>query len=340
MKTRPCAGLFGVMISSAFGLCSAAARELWQQPAERPAHCGESLAGKGAAEAQQRWGVRAVPRFDHGIGAAAVRSRTAASRTPTRRSMQHWSAPAWCRRSAHCGRRGRSKAGRWLPPAPIGAGAIGATQQTVGQAHRNSEPVASMRRTVEVNVTSLRLRAAVLAIAASLLAGGCVTEPPHGAPLYAGFPYSSEVLARAADELDVLPPLGDRPDARRLPSNARSGVAIRAPQRVSGVSAFRRYSAAMKVEAGLTKLRTRAVMDGTTVSVRGSPPQASMLTTHQGSVAKNTTTSSRRELSPATRPFSSPMRSKTRFPLLRHTRRGVLKIGGNRNDCYRRPFDE
>ena len=44
----------------------------------------------------------------------------------------------------------------------------------VGQAGRNAEPVENMRRTVEVNVTSSRLRAVVLAIAASLLAG-CAT---------------------------------------------------------------------------------------------------------------------------------------------------------------------
>jgi hypothetical protein len=49
--------------------------------------------------------------------------------------MQPWSAPESCRPSARCSRRGRSRAGRWLPLAPSGAGALGAIQDTVGQAH-------------------------------------------------------------------------------------------------------------------------------------------------------------------------------------------------------------
>ena len=55
------------------------------------------------------------------------------------------------------------------------------------------------------SVTSSRLRAVVLAIAASLLAG-CATERSDGAPCPPVVAYSPEFLARAADELDVLPP--------------------------------------------------------------------------------------------------------------------------------------
>ena len=54
-------------------------------------------------------------------------------------------------------------------------------------------------------MTSSRLRAAVLAIAASKLAG-CATERSDGAPCPPVVAYSPEFLARAADELDVLPP--------------------------------------------------------------------------------------------------------------------------------------
>ena len=54
------------------------------------------------------------------------------------------------------------------------------------------------------NVTSSRLRAVVLAIAASLLAG-CATERSDGAPCPPVVAYSREFLARAADELDSLP---------------------------------------------------------------------------------------------------------------------------------------
>src|SRR5512144_1046591 len=54
------------------------------------------------------------------------------------------------------------------------------------------------------NVTSSRLRAAVLAIAVSLLAG-CATEPSDGAPCPPVVNYSREFLARAADELASLP---------------------------------------------------------------------------------------------------------------------------------------
>ena len=55
------------------------------------------------------------------------------------------------------------------------------------------------------NVTKSRLRAVVLAIAASLLAG-CATARSDGAPCPPVVAYSREFLARAADELDVLPP--------------------------------------------------------------------------------------------------------------------------------------
>jgi hypothetical protein len=48
-----------------------------------------------------------------------------------------------------------------------------------------------------------RLRAAVLAIAASLLAG-CATERSDGAPCPPVVAYNQEFLARAADELDSL----------------------------------------------------------------------------------------------------------------------------------------
>ena len=53
-------------------------------------------------------------------------------------------------------------------------------------------------------MTSLRLRAAVLAIAASLLAG-CVTARTDGSPCPPVVAYSRESLARAADELNSLP---------------------------------------------------------------------------------------------------------------------------------------
>jgi hypothetical protein len=54
-------------------------------------------------------------------------------------------------------------------------------------------------------VTSSRLRAVVLAVAASLLAA-CATERSDGAPCPPVVAYSPEFLARAADELDVLEP--------------------------------------------------------------------------------------------------------------------------------------
>jgi hypothetical protein len=54
-------------------------------------------------------------------------------------------------------------------------------------------------------VTSSRLRAGVLAVAASLLAA-CATERSDGAPCPPVVAYSPEFLARAADELDVLEP--------------------------------------------------------------------------------------------------------------------------------------
>jgi hypothetical protein len=53
-------------------------------------------------------------------------------------------------------------------------------------------------------VTGSRLRAAVLAIAASLLAA-CATAPSDGLPCPPVLPYSREFLARAADELASLP---------------------------------------------------------------------------------------------------------------------------------------
>ncbi|MGZ9112935.1 MAG: hypothetical protein ACXW3X_18175, partial [Rhodoplanes sp.] len=52
---------------------------------------------------------------------------------------------------------------------------------------------------------SSRLPLAVLAIAVSLLTG-CATERSDGAPCPPVAAYSPEFLARAADELDVLPP--------------------------------------------------------------------------------------------------------------------------------------
>ncbi|MBK8211728.1 MAG: hypothetical protein IPK78_19025 [Rhodospirillales bacterium] len=52
-------------------------------------------------------------------------------------------------------------------------------------------------------MTNSRLRAVVLAIAASLLAG-CATERSDGAPCLPVVAYSREFLARAADELDSL----------------------------------------------------------------------------------------------------------------------------------------
>ena len=53
-------------------------------------------------------------------------------------------------------------------------------------------------------MTSSRLRAVVLAIAASLLAG-CATAPSDGAPCPPVVNYSREFLARAAGEIDLLP---------------------------------------------------------------------------------------------------------------------------------------
>jgi type IV pilus biogenesis protein CpaD/CtpE len=54
-------------------------------------------------------------------------------------------------------------------------------------------------------VTGSRLRAVVLAIAASLLAG-CATERSDGSPCPPVVAYGREFLVRVADELDVLPP--------------------------------------------------------------------------------------------------------------------------------------
>ena len=54
-------------------------------------------------------------------------------------------------------------------------------------------------------MASLRLRAAVLVIAASLLAG-CATERSDGVPCPPVVEYGREFLARAAGELDSLPP--------------------------------------------------------------------------------------------------------------------------------------
>ena len=53
-------------------------------------------------------------------------------------------------------------------------------------------------------MNSSRLRAVVLAIAASLLAG-CATERSDGAPCPPVVAYRPELLAHAADELDSLP---------------------------------------------------------------------------------------------------------------------------------------
>jgi type IV pilus biogenesis protein CpaD/CtpE len=53
-------------------------------------------------------------------------------------------------------------------------------------------------------MTNFRLRAVVLAIAASLLAG-CATAPSDGLPCPPVVAYSREFLARAADELASLP---------------------------------------------------------------------------------------------------------------------------------------
>ncbi|QLH37729.1 MAG: hypothetical protein HWD60_00185 [Defluviicoccus sp.] len=53
-------------------------------------------------------------------------------------------------------------------------------------------------------MTNSKLRAVVLAIAASSLAG-CATERSDGAPCPPVVAYSREVLERAAGELDALP---------------------------------------------------------------------------------------------------------------------------------------
>ena len=53
-------------------------------------------------------------------------------------------------------------------------------------------------------MTSWRLQAVVLAIAASLLTG-CATERSDGAPCPPVVEYGREFLARAASELDSLP---------------------------------------------------------------------------------------------------------------------------------------
>lgn len=54
-------------------------------------------------------------------------------------------------------------------------------------------------------MTSSRLRAVVLAIAAGLLVG-CATERSDGAPCSLVVAYSRDFLARAASELEMLPP--------------------------------------------------------------------------------------------------------------------------------------
>jgi hypothetical protein len=75
-------------------------------------------------------------------------------------------------------------------------------------------------------VTSSRLRAAVLVIAASLLAG-CAAESSDGAPCPPVVAYSREFLARAADELASLPAgSANRADARGLPGEARAGKGV------------------------------------------------------------------------------------------------------------------
>ena len=73
------------------------------------------------------------------------------------------------------------------------------------QAGRNAERVERMRRTVEVQRDKLEATTRHPRIMASLLAG-CATERSDGAPCPPVVAYSREFLARAADELDVLPP--------------------------------------------------------------------------------------------------------------------------------------
>jgi hypothetical protein len=90
----------------------------------------------------------------------------------------------------------------WLAAAAAAAAVLFGARQ----AGRNAERVERIRRTVEVsNTTSSRLRAVVLAIAASLLAG-CATARSDGAPCPPVVEYSSEFLARAADELERFLP--------------------------------------------------------------------------------------------------------------------------------------
>lgn len=85
------------------------------------------------------------------------------------------------------------------------AGAVAAVLFGARQAGRNAERVENMRRTVEVQHDQIELRAVVLAIAASLLAG-CATDPSDRSPCPPVVAYSREFLARAADELNLLPP--------------------------------------------------------------------------------------------------------------------------------------
>ena len=83
------------------------------------------------------------------------------------------------------------------------AAAVAAVLFGARQAGRRRR-VENMRRTSRCNVTSSRLRAVVLAIAVSLLAG-CATERSDGAPCPPVVAYSRDFLARAADELASLP---------------------------------------------------------------------------------------------------------------------------------------
>ena len=84
------------------------------------------------------------------------------------------------------------------------AAAVAAVLLGARQAGRNAERIANMRRTVgRCSVTNSRLRAVVLATAASLLAG-CATARSDGSPCPPVVAYNQDFLARAAGELDSL----------------------------------------------------------------------------------------------------------------------------------------
>ena len=84
------------------------------------------------------------------------------------------------------------------------AGAVAAVLFGARQAGRNASVSRTCGGPWRCSVTSSRLRAVVLALVASLLAG-CATERSDGAPCPPVVAYSPEFLARAADELDSLP---------------------------------------------------------------------------------------------------------------------------------------